>query len=112
MSLTLLSDMPELGSIPSKKAAALVGVAPMNKDSGRHQGTRNIQGGRYQVRTVMFMAIMSAIQCNPVFKKKYQQLLANGKPKKVALIACVRKMVVILNSMLRDGVCWNSDFAK
>ncbi len=66
---------------------------------------------RYQVRTVMFMAMMSAIQCNPVFKAKYEQLVDDGKPEKIALIACVRKMIVILNSMLRDGVKWEVNHA-
>jgi len=112
VAFSLLSDMPELGSISNKQAAALVGVAPFNRESGRYKGNRRIQGGRYQVRTVMFMAMMSAIQCNPVFKAKYQQLLATGKPKKLAIIACVRKMVVILNSMVRDGVKWDVNHAN
>ncbi len=103
---TLISYLPELGYMNNKQAAALVGVAPMNNESGRFKGTRKVQGGRAQVRTVLFMAMMSAIQCNPVFKQKYQQLLLAGKPKKVALIACVRKMVVTLNSMVRDGKKW------
>lgn len=112
VAFSLLADMPELGSISSKEAAALIGVAPFNRESGSHKGQRRIKGGRYQIRTVMFMAMMSAIQCNPVFKTKYEQLLAQGKPKKLALIACVRKMIVILNSMLRDGVKWELDYTK
>jgi len=112
VAFSLLADMPELGSISSKEAAALLGVAPFNRESGSYKGQRRIKGGRYQVRTVMFMAMMSAIQCNPVFKHKYEQLLAQGKPKKLAIIACVRKMIVILNSMLRDGVKWEVDYAK
>lgn len=103
---TLISYLPELGLMSSKQAAALVGVAPINRESGQYKGMRSVQGGRAQVRTVLYMAMMSAIQCNDVFKRKYQQLLAQGKPKKVALIACVRKMVVILNSMVRDGQKW------
>lgn len=103
---TLISYLPELGYMNNKQAASLVGVAPINRESGRFIGKRTVQGGRAQVRTVLFMSIMSAIQCNNVFKQKYQQLLAQGKPKKVALIACVRKMVVILNSMVRDGQKW------
>ena len=103
---TLISYLPELGYITNKQAAALVGVAPMNRESGRYKGHRKIQGGRAQVRTVLYMAMMSAMQCNPVFKDMYQRLLAEGKPKKVAIIACVRKMVVILNAMVRDGVMW------
>jgi transposase len=112
VAFSLLADMPELGAISSKEAAALLGVAPFNRESGSYKGQRRIKGGRYQVRTVMFMAMMSAIQCNPVFKHKYEQLLAQGKPKKLAIIACVRKMIVVLNSMLRDGVKWEVDYAK
>jgi len=107
-SASLISNLPELGYMTNKQASALVGVAPMNRESGRFKGQRKIQGGRHQVRTVLYMAMMSAIQCNPVFKQKYQQMLEAGKPKKVALIACVRKMVVILNSMVRDGVMWEA----
>ena len=112
VAFSLLSDMPELGTISNKQAAALVGVAPFNRESGSYKGQRRIRGGRYQVRTVMFMAMMSAIQCNPIFKAKYEQLVAQGKRKKLAIIACVRKMIVILNSMLRDGVKWELDYAK
>jgi len=104
---SLLSNMPELGFISNKQAAALVGVAPVNKESGSYKGKRRIRGGRYQVRTVMFMAMMSGMQCNPVFKATYERLVAPGKPKKVAIIACVRKMVVILNTMVKDGVYWD-----
>ena len=85
-----------------------IGVAPMNRESGRYKGHRKIQCGRPQVRTVLYMAMMSAMQSNPVFKVTYQRLLAAGKPKKVAIIACIRKMIVILNSMLRDGVMWEA----
>ena len=104
---SLISNVPELGYITKKQAASLIGVAPITRESGSFKGKRMIKGGRMQVRTVLYMAMMSAMQCNPVFKETYQRLLAAGKPKKVALIACVRKMVVILNSMLRDGCMWN-----
>ncbi len=90
----------------SEGVAALVGVAPMNKESGKYKGKQITQGGRHQVRTVLFMAMMLAMQCNAKFKATYERLVAAGKPKKVAIIACVRKMVVILNSMVRDGVMW------
>ena len=103
-----ISNLPELGYMTNKQASALVGVAPINRESGRFKGMRKIQGGRHQVRTVLYMAMMSAIQSNPVFKAHYQKLVAAGKPKKVALIACVRKMIVILNSMLRDGALWEA----
>ncbi len=109
---SIISNVPELGLITNKQAAALIGVAPINRESGRYKGKRVIQGGRAQVRTVLYMAMMSAMQCNPVFKATYQRLLDAGKPKKVAIIACVRKMVVILNSMLRDGVMWDENIAK
>ncbi len=112
VSFSLLADMPELGCISSKQASALVGVAPFNRESGSYKGQRKIKGGRYQIRSAMFMAMMSAIQCNPVFKAKYEQLVADGKPKKVALIACVRKMIVILNAMLRNGAKWEVNHAK
>ncbi len=109
MGVTLISHLPELGMMNNKQAAALIGVAPINKESGQYQGRRSIRGGRYQVRTVMFMAMMSAIQCNPVMKKKYHSLLEQGKPKKVAIIACVRKMIVLLNAMVRDGTAWQEN---
>jgi transposase len=107
-SASLISNLSELGYISSKQASALVGVAPMNRESGRYKGLRRIQDGRHQVRTVLYMAMMSAMQCNPVFKATYQRLVAAGKTEKVAIIACVRKMIVILNSMLRDGVMWDA----
>lgn len=109
---TLISYLPELGLLNSKEIAALVGVAPMNKESGKYKGKKVIQGGRSQVRTVLFMAMMSAMQCNAVFKRTYNRLVEAGKPKKVAIIACcVRKMIVILNSMVRDGVMWEEKTA-
>ena len=111
VALNLLCNMPELGYLSNKQAAALVGVAPINRESGLFRGHRKIRGGRHQIRTVMFMAMLSAIQCNPVFKAHYQRLVAQGKPKKIAIIACVRKMVVILNSMVRDQVYWNPNLA-
>lgn len=111
-SASIISNVPELGYITNKQAASLIGVAPMTRESGRYKGKRVIQGGRAQVRTVLYMAMMSAMQCNPIFKTTYQRLLKAGKPKKVAIIACVRKMVVILNSMLQDGVMWDVNIAK
>ncbi len=111
VAISLLSNMPELGYISNKQAAALVGVAPINRESGIYNGRRVVRGGRHQIRTVMYMAMLSAIQCNPVFKATYNRLVASGKPKKVAIVACVRKMIVILNSMVRDGVCWDPKMA-
>ncbi|MBD1560023.1 IS110 family transposase [Vibrio sp. S9_S30] len=112
LAASLISNVPELGLITNKQASSLIGVAPITRESGRFKGKRMIQGGRAQVRTVMYMAMMSAIQCNPVFKATYKRLLAAGKPKKVAIVACMRKMVVTLNSMLRDGIMWDKDSAK
>ena len=106
VAFSLLSNMPELGYITNKEAAALVGVAPFNRESGNYKGQRRIRGGRHQIRTVMYMSMLSAIQCNPVFKATYQRLVTAGKPKKIALIACVRKMIVILNTLLRHEVMW------
>ena len=112
VAFNLLSDMPELGYLTNRQAAALIGVAPINRESGIYKGKRKIHGGRHQIRTAMYMAMMSAIQCNPVFKDHYQRLLAAGKAKKIALIACVRKMIVILNAMVRDGVYWDPNRVK
>lgn len=105
---TLLADMPELGSINDKEVAALTGVAPVNRDSGRLRGKRRIQGGRAGVRSVLYMATLSAIQCNPVISAFYEQLLARGKIKKVAITACMRKFIIILNAMVRDNSVWAS----
>lgn len=106
VSTTLLSDLQELGTLNQKQIAALVGVAPMNRDSGRMRGKRRIRGGRAQVRTVLFMATLCAIQHNPVIKAFYQRLVNNGKHKKVAIVACMRKMIVLLNAMVRDETYW------
>ncbi len=103
----LLSDLPELGQLDRKKIAALVGVAPFNQDSGRRQRPRRIQGGRTSVRTVLYMAALVGSRCNPVLKAFYQRLLAAGKKKKVALVACMRKLLTILNAMVRDMAPWN-----
>ncbi|UTZ27873.1 IS110 family transposase [Vibrio campbellii] len=112
LAASLISNVPELGFITNKQASSLIGVAPITRESGRFKGKRMIKGGRPQVKTVMYMAMMSAIQCNPVFKATYERLLAAGKPKKVAIVACMKKMVVTLNSMLRDGAMWDKDSVK
>ncbi|MCP3687984.1 MAG: IS110 family transposase [Gammaproteobacteria bacterium] len=103
---TLLADMPELGTMTNKQVAALVGVAPINRDSGRSRGKRRIQGGRACVRTILYMATLSATQCNPIIKGFYQQLVAQGKHKKVAITACMRKFITMLNAMVRDNTVW------
>jgi transposase len=108
MAYTLLSDLPELGSLNRKEIAALVGVAPMNKDSGTFSGKRRTRGGRPKIRTVMFMAMLSSIQCNPVFKRFYEHLKAQGKLPKVAVVACMRKLIVVLNTMVKNGEPWRA----
>ena len=103
---TLLGELPELGKLTNRQVGALCGLAPYNKDSGSMTGKRRIKGGRAPIRTVLYMAMMSAIQHNPVMKKFYTRLVAEGKHKKVALTACMRKMMTILNAMIRDGKEW------
>jgi len=109
LTYTLLSELPELGSLNRKEIAALVGVAPINRDSGKLNGKRRIRGGCHRVRTVMFMAMLSSIQCNPVFKRFYEHLKAQGKLPKVALIACMRKMIVVLNTMVKNQEPWREN---
>jgi transposase len=109
LAYTLLSDLPELGRLNRKQIAALAGVAPMNRDSGRHKGKRYIRGGRHKVRTVLFVSMMSAIQCHPKLKPMYQRLVAAGKPKKVAMVACMRKQLTILNTMVKYGTYWDEN---
>ena len=104
---TLVARMPELGSVNSKQAAALVGVAPFNRDSGTLRGKRTVWGGRGDLRTALYMATLVATRYNPVIRDFYQRLCAAGKPKKVALVACMRKLLVILNSMLKHRRPWN-----
>lgn len=103
---TLLADLPELGQLNRQKIAALVGIAPFNHDSGKKQGKRRIFGGRTSVRCVLYMATLSGIRHNPVIRSFYQRLLAKGKVKKVALTACMRKLLVILNTMVKSGQDW------
>lgn len=103
---TLLADLPELGSLNNKEIGALVGVAPINRDSGTLRGKRRIQGGRACVRTILYMATLSATLCNPVIKAFYKKLVAQGKHKKVALTACMRKFITMLNAMVRDNCMW------
>ncbi len=99
----LIAQMPELGKLSRREIAALAGLAPMNHDSGRLKGKRAIQGGRADVRTGIYMATVVATKHNPVFKQFYDRLLAAGKLKKVALVACMRKFLTILNAMVRDN---------
>lgn len=102
LALNLLANLPELGCLTGKELAALVGVAPMNRDSGKSRGRRSITGGRAHVRTALYMGALSAARYNKVIAPFYQRLRAAGKPKKLALIACARKLLIILNAMVRD----------
>lgn len=111
LAYTLISELPELGQLNRKQIAALVGVAPMNRDSGCYSGKRFIRGGRHKVRTVLFVSIMSAIQCHPKIKPMYERLVAAGKPKKVAMVACMRKQLTILNAMVKNGTYWDEKMA-
>ena len=104
---TLVADLPELGTLNGKQIAALVGVAPLNRDSGSHQGRRSIWGGRSRVRRVLYMATLNAIQHNPLIRPFHQRLIAAGKLGKVALVACMRKFLVILNAMVKTNTPWN-----
>jgi transposase len=99
---TLLAELPELGKMDRKRIAALVGVAPMNYDSGRKRGYRKTKGGRTEVRSVLYMSTLVATRYNPLIRNQYQHLLKRGKEKKVALTACMRKFLTILNAMMRD----------
>jgi transposase len=108
---TLLAELPELGTLNRKKIAALVGVAPFNSDSGRRQGKRRIRGGRSQVRRVLYMAALSAVRFNPIISRFYHSLLARGKTKKVALVACMRKLLTILNAIMAHQTPWQPALA-
>jgi transposase len=99
---TLLAELPELGKMDRKKIAALVGVAPMNYDRGKKRGYRKTKAGRTNVRSVLYMSTLVATRYNPVIQKQYQQMLKRGKEKKVALTACMRRFLTILNAMMRD----------
>lgn len=106
-STTLLALLPELGRLNRKQVAALAGVAPFNHDSGKKQGQRHIWGGRSAVRTALYMCVVSGLRCNPVLKAFYTRLTDKGKPAKVALVACIRKLLIILNTLVRTKASWN-----
>ena len=107
-SSTLIGNLPELGQLSKGEIGALVGVAPLNCDSGKFQGQRRIWGGRAHVRAALFMATRAAVRWNPTIRAFYQRLIAVGKPPKVAMVACMRKLLVILNAMVRDNTPWRS----
>ncbi len=110
-SSTLIALLPELGALPHRQIVALVGLAPLNDDSGKRVGRRRIWGGRAEVRAVLYMATISALRSNPVIRTTYQRLVAAGKPKKVAIVACMRKLLTILNAIVRDQTPWNPAIA-
>ena len=107
LSMTLLSGLPELGALNRGEIAALVGVAPFNRDSGTLRGKRKVWGGRGQVRAVLYMSTLVATRFNPVLRDFYQRLCTAGKPKKVAITACMRKLLTILNVMVKHHRHWN-----
>jgi transposase len=103
----LLAELPELGKLDRRRVAALVGVAPLNRDSGQMRGQRTIWGGRADVRRALYMATLTAVRHNPILKTHYERLLAAGKRKKVALVACMRKLLTMLNAIAKHGSTWN-----
>ena len=109
---TLLAQLPELGTLTRRQLSALVGVAPFNCDSGKYRGKRRIWGGRASVRSALYMVVISAIRCNAVIKAFYTRLRAAGKPAKVAIVACIRKLLTILNVMLRTNTPWRENVAE
>lgn len=108
---TLPGDLPELGSLNRREIAPLAGVAPFNRDSGKLRGKRRIRGGRAHCRTALYLSAMVATRFNPDIKRFYERLVSAGKHKKVALTACIRKIVTALNAMLRDNKPWQPSFA-
>jgi transposase len=104
---TLIADVPELGTLSNRQISALIGVAPFNRDSGQMRGKRAIFGGRAHVRQSLYMATLAAIRFNPVIRRFYDRLVLAGKPKKVAIVACMRKLLTILNAMVKSGKCWD-----
>lgn len=111
-SATLIAELPELGRLSRREIAALVGVAPIAKDSGISKGRRRIQGGRFEVRRVLYMAALTASRCNPSIKLFYERLLGAGKLPKVALVACMRKLLSTLNAMVRTNTPWSADYKQ
>ena len=105
---TLIAEVPELGQLNRQKISALVGVAPLNRDSGQFRGRRTIFGGRCAVRSVLYMAALAARRCNPVIREFADRLEAQGKLPQVILVACMRKLLVILNTMVKTNAHWNA----
>ena len=112
LSRTLLAELPELGQLSRQEISKLAGVAPLNNDSGKYKGKRSCWGGRASVRGPLYMATLSATRCNPVIKEFYQRLIAKGKAKKVAIVACMRKMLITLNAIVKSNKPWDASFAQ
>ncbi|WP_457571558.1 IS110 family RNA-guided transposase [Desulfovulcanus sp.] len=110
-SASIIVELPELGRLNRKKIAALTGVAPFNRDSGKFKGTKSVWGGRTDIRAILYMATLSAVRFNSVIKNFYLRLLNAGKKKKVAIVACMRKLIVILNALVRKRQAWDKNFA-
>lgn len=108
--MNVLIHLPELGTLSHKEVSALVGVAPFNKDSGQSKGKREIWGGRASVRAALYMAVLTARKFNPALKRFYDRLINRGKLKKVAMVACMRKLIIIMNAMLRDNTRWRTEY--
>jgi transposase len=111
-SSSLLANVPELGRLNRREIASLIGVAPLNRDSGQHSGTRIVWGGRANVRSVLYMATVAATRSNPVIKSFYQRLIGAGKKFKVAITACMRKLLTIINAMVRSGTMWQPNVER
>ena len=111
LSRTLLSMVPELGTLGRRQISALIGVAPLNRDSGTQRGRRSVWGGRASVRAVLYMCALAAIRSNPAIRAFYERLVAAGKLPKVAIVACMRKLLTILNAILRTKTPWTSEKA-
>ena len=105
---TLIAGLPELGTLDRRCIAALVAIAPVNRDSGQMRGRRTIAGGRTEVRNTLYMAVLSAVQWNPIIKAHYGRLVDRGRPKKVALVACMRRLLGILNAIIRTKTPWHA----
>lgn len=110
-SMTILSELPELGQLNSKQLAALAGVAPINRDSGTFRGKRHIRGGRAKLRRALYVGTLVATMHNPTINACYKRLVAAGKPKKVAIVACMRKLLIILNAMIKHHTSWRLEYS-
>ena len=111
VAVTLISSLPELGKISHKSISYLVGLAPLNRDSGKSRGKRRISGGRAKIRCALYMATLVAVRFNPLIKAFYERLISKGKLKKVALTACMHKLLIVLNAMMKSSHPWQPQIA-